>query len=46
MAVVDYVYFDMYQADPKNEPPAPGIKWSAYVPLIKTYSFEPIDTVL
>jgi hexosaminidase len=47
MSPTEYVYFDFYQADPKNEPPAPSLDtYGLYVPLIKTYAFEPVPAEL
>ena len=42
MAPTSYAYLDYYQADPKTEPLAIG----GFVPLWKTYSFNPIPEVL
>lgn len=47
MAPCDFLYFDMFQADPKTEPIAPPQdSWGLYVPLIKAYSFDPVPAEL
>lgn len=42
MAPTSYAYLDYYQADPKTQPPGIG----GFVPLWKTYSYDPVPAVL
>ncbi|MDL2224189.1 beta-N-acetylhexosaminidase [Bacteroidales bacterium OttesenSCG-928-M06] len=42
MAPTGYAYLDYYQANPKTQPPGIG----GFVPLWKTYSYEPVPEVL
>lgn len=47
MASCKFLYFDHYQANPKTEPVAPPQEtYGLYVPLIKTYSFDPVPEQL
>jgi hexosaminidase len=49
MAPYQFLYFDMFQADPKTEPKdiaPPFNTYGKYVPLIKSYSFDPVPTEL
>lgn len=43
MAPFEYTYFDLYQGDSKNEPPA---IYPSFTPLEKVYSFDPAPSEL